>query len=519
MVWLQAAVLTLAAVGGKDVELLDFYADWCGPCRQMAPTVDELAVRGYPIRKINVDRDRATADRFRVQALPCYILVVGGREVDRVEGPTSYGRLLQMFKTAAADGAKSDAPATPKVPPRMPLAPPGAAMPAVASGPVFISDPPTGLQEVASAGPGDNPLPAGWKPAAPARPAQTTGSVPASNAELIAATVRLRIEDAKGNSCGTGTIIDARQGWALILTCGHIFRDSQGKGRIEVDLFGGGPRRVEGELISYDMDRDVGLLKIRVPGPVAVTRVAPAGLQLAEGDPVVSVGCNNGNDPTAQPTRIRSRDQFAGPPNVEADGLPVEGRSGGGLFTPDGLVVGVCNCADPTENQGMYAALASIHKQLDESGLSYVYQSTGNTPSGGENAAGPRPDAVAATPTMPRHMPGATDAGGRVDAPLRPTAARSVSEPANRWQGLTAEERAALEEIERRKAAGCEVICIVRSRADPKSKSEIVVLDKASPEFLRQLAAQAEAGPATPDRVSVQNPQNGRAAGSTPIYR
>ena len=196
---------------------------------------------------------------------------------------------------------------------------------------------------------------------------------------MIAATVRLRIEDAKGNSCGTGTIIDARQGWALILTCGHIFRDSQGKGRIEVDLFGGGPRRVEGELVSYDMDRDVGLLKIRVPGPVAVARVAPAGLQLAEGDPVVSVGCNNGDDPTAQPTRIRSRDQFAGPPNVEADGLPVEGRSGGGLFTPDGLVVGVCNCADPTENQGMYAALASIHKQLDESGLSYVYQSTANT--------------------------------------------------------------------------------------------------------------------------------------------
>ena len=138
MVWLQAAVLTLAAVGGKDVELLDFYADWCGPCRQMAPTVDELAVRGYPIRKINVDRDRATADRFRVQALPCYIMVVDGREVDRVEGPTSYGRLLQMFKTAAADGAKSDAPATPKMPPKMPSAPPGAAMPAVASGPIFI---------------------------------------------------------------------------------------------------------------------------------------------------------------------------------------------------------------------------------------------------------------------------------------------------------------------------------------------------------------------------------------------
>ena len=76
-----------------------------------------------------------------------------------------------------------------------------------------------------------------------------------------------------------------------------------------------------------------------------------------------------------------------------------------------------------------------------------------------------------------------------------------------------------MEEIERRKAAGCEVICIVRSRSNPASKSEIVVLDKASPEFLRQLAAQAEAGPATPDRARIENSRNGQTAGSAPIYR
>ena len=59
-----------------------------------------------------------------------------------------------------------------------------------------------------------------------------------SDATLIAASVRLRVEDADGHSCGSGTIIDARGGEALILTCGHIFRDSKGKGRIEVDLPG-----------------------------------------------------------------------------------------------------------------------------------------------------------------------------------------------------------------------------------------------------------------------------------------
>ncbi len=80
------------------------------------------------------------------------------------------------------------------------------------------------------------------------------------DAKLIAASVRLRIEDPNGNSCGSGTIIDARGGDALILTCGHIFRDSQGKGKIDVDLFGPyAGQRVTGQLISYDLKRDVGL--------------------------------------------------------------------------------------------------------------------------------------------------------------------------------------------------------------------------------------------------------------------
>ena len=73
-----------------------------------------------------------------------------------------------------------------------------------------------------------------------------------SDATLIAASVRLRVEDANGHSCGSGTIIDARDGQALILTCGHIFRDSKGKGQIEVDLFSpSGQQRVPGQLISY----------------------------------------------------------------------------------------------------------------------------------------------------------------------------------------------------------------------------------------------------------------------------
>ena len=118
------------------------------------------------------------------------------------------------------------------------------------------------------------------------------------DAKLIAASVRLRIEDPNGNSCGSGTIIDSRGGDALILTCGHIFRDSQGKGKIEVDLFGPyAGQRVTGQLISYDLKRDVALLFIQAPGPIAAVRLAPPGYQVRKGDSVASVGCDNGKDP------------------------------------------------------------------------------------------------------------------------------------------------------------------------------------------------------------------------------
>ena len=53
--------------------------------------------------------------------------------------------------------------------------------------------------------------------------------------------MRLTIEDRDGFSYGSGTIIIARQGEALVLTCGHIFRDSQGKGKILIDVFGPQP--------------------------------------------------------------------------------------------------------------------------------------------------------------------------------------------------------------------------------------------------------------------------------------
>jgi len=547
MIWLHTAVLLLAAARGGDAVLLDFTVDGCIPCQQMAPTVDQLASQGYPVRRINASRDPATARQYGVTAFPTFVLVSDNRVVDAVVGATSYDRLVQMFGKAAAlqsQAANANPPA--RMPARMPSLPDEAALPAVASGPLPGSAA-APLEPVrVSPGVEADSQSSGWAPlsqaiadrdsdvrtnpalirdasvqqpedSAPLTTVASDASAPATNAQLIAATVRLRIEDPNGHSCGTGTIIDARSGWALILTCGHLFRDSHGNRKVDVELFGpDGPQRIVGELVSYDSEkRDLGLVRIRVPGRVCVAPVAPAGYEIAVGAPAASAGCSHGADPTVQRTRIRAKNKFLGPPNFQADGLPVEGRSGGGLFSSEGYLIGVCNAADPTDNAGLYAALDSIHAELDRVNLSYVYQRPSVQPSGRWSpvSATPEDEMVAIRPpVMPARMPApAALADSTVEGPV-PTSSRQPAPqglpPAAQPlapQGLPAQagpdnlspaEVAALEEIRRRQAEGAEVICIIRSPNDPTGKSEILRLERASPAFLRELNAATSAAAA-----------------------
>jgi thioredoxin 2 len=69
--------------------LLDLWAPWCGPCRMIAPTIDELAteMKGrVRFATLNVDENPATAGRFNVSSIPTLLVLRGGREVDRLVG-------------------------------------------------------------------------------------------------------------------------------------------------------------------------------------------------------------------------------------------------------------------------------------------------------------------------------------------------------------------------------------------------------------------------------------------------
>ena len=118
-------------------------------------------------------------------------------------------------------------------------------------------------------------------------------------------------------------------------------------------------------------------MSIRPNAAVRVAPIAPTDTIIERGDRVTSVGCDHGKDPTALATRVTNVDRYQGPPNIEAGGAPVEGRSGGGLFNSAGQLVGVCFAADYEGNEGLYTALASIHDELDRLGLSDVYRTAG----------------------------------------------------------------------------------------------------------------------------------------------
>jgi thioredoxin 1 len=68
--------------------LVDFWAEWCGPCRMVAPVLDEIASQndGVRIAKLNVDQNQSIAMRFDVSSIPTFILFKGGEVADRMLG-------------------------------------------------------------------------------------------------------------------------------------------------------------------------------------------------------------------------------------------------------------------------------------------------------------------------------------------------------------------------------------------------------------------------------------------------
>ena len=80
--------------------LLDFYADWCGPCRMIAPVLDEIAAEHpeYKICKVNVDEQGELAEKFGVMSIPSLFVLKNGEVVNKTLGAQPKARLLDLLQ-------------------------------------------------------------------------------------------------------------------------------------------------------------------------------------------------------------------------------------------------------------------------------------------------------------------------------------------------------------------------------------------------------------------------------------
>jgi thioredoxin 1 len=83
--------------------LVDFWASWCGPCRMLAPTIDEFATEykdKLRVVKVNTDENQAMLARYGIRGIPTLILFSHGEEVDRIVGYASKNHLKSRLDAA-----------------------------------------------------------------------------------------------------------------------------------------------------------------------------------------------------------------------------------------------------------------------------------------------------------------------------------------------------------------------------------------------------------------------------------
>lgn len=82
--------------------ILDFFATWCGPCKLQAPEIEKLIAKGFPVKKIDVDKDKPTASKYKVDRIPTVIIADGdGNQIERKVGVTPAVELAKLFNETA----------------------------------------------------------------------------------------------------------------------------------------------------------------------------------------------------------------------------------------------------------------------------------------------------------------------------------------------------------------------------------------------------------------------------------
>ncbi len=511
--WCLLAVALGAAE--PDAVVLEFTApSRCPPCQQIAPLVSRLQREGFPIRAIDIDTNPGAAAPYHLQAIPTFVLLIAGREADRFEGKPSEADLRRMCERARIANVSTERTDQSHEDP-VDVAPKKEAPRSQPSAPKLK--------------PNEKPatVPTQWEPRAEVpirKPAEKVPAAqPVSNAPIIRAKhednvnlppanstdplhlcVRIRVKDSLGVNFGSGTIIDSREGRTIVLTCGHIFRKLDDRSVIDVDVFTGAKHETfVARLLRHDLEADVGLISIPTARPLPATTISGLTTAASLNQHVFSVGCSGGDSPTKRQHRVTFLNRYLGPDNIECTEVPVQGRSGGGLFDTNGRLVGVCIAADERDQRGLFAGLKPIHELLDQSQLAHLHpqaqprpQPTLTTASAvtslaSAESASAQPAVKKEEPHLEADVPFTEQATPEspfavVGVPAKLSASDrallSAEDAAQPPLTNSAELKSALEQ-----SGESEVVCIIRPLKNPRAASRVVIINRASTKFLAQL--------------------------------
>ncbi len=84
------------ALKENDLVLIDFWADWCGPCKKVAPILDEISDQfGLPVGKLNIDENPKKTSEYSVSSIPTMVLFKDGKPVHKIIGAMPKHKMLQ----------------------------------------------------------------------------------------------------------------------------------------------------------------------------------------------------------------------------------------------------------------------------------------------------------------------------------------------------------------------------------------------------------------------------------------
>lgn len=356
------------ALESEQPTILEFSTTWCGPCKEMKPHVEELIRKDYPVRVLDAEEQSDLAHNYRVTRVPTFVVVdPEGNELGRSEGVQSASALASQFRVIKSKWAEARKQADQQ---------------AIAANDVPVNEPHHHSRASQKFGEPGETIDAEHE-ADHAKPWQTV--------------VRIVVHGGGVMGFGSGTIISSNAEGTLILTCAHIFKidgqreqyaPKQFPRQVTVDLFDGvlrgqelktATRGIPAQVIDYDFQSDVGLISISPGYTLPASPVVPENWKPSPNMKMITAGCSGGRDATLWNTSVvkpESRMLLNRKPYdaIECLHEPTQGRSGGGLFTLDHYVAGVCDMAVVGGQRGLYATPKSIHTLLGRNGFDSLYK-------------------------------------------------------------------------------------------------------------------------------------------------